>query len=141
MRINAHAAESDNQFGGRAGGACAGVEPGRMPQAEAQPARPVLLEPIVKLEITIPERFMGDIMGDLNSKRGRILGSESHGRRMTIQTLVPQAEVFTYSRDLRSLTQGRGTYKVTFDHYERVPPEIQAKAVAAYEKEKEEARA
>lgn len=104
-------------------------------------AKPVLLEPICLLEITVPERFMGDIMGDLNSKRGRILGTETRGKRAVIRALVPQGETFTYSRDLRSLTQGRGLFTVTFDHYERVPPDVQAKVVAAYEKEREEARA
>jgi elongation factor G len=107
----------------------------------AAQAKPVLLEPICRLEIVVPDRHMGDIMGDLNAKRGRILGSEANGNRIVIQALVPQGEIFTYSRDLRSLTQGRGTYTVTFDHYERVPPDIQAKAVAAHQKEREEARA
>ncbi|MBN1476790.1 elongation factor G [Candidatus Sumerlaeota bacterium] len=101
-------------------------------------ANPVLLEPICLMEITAPESAMGDIMGDLNSKRGRILGSEPQGRRVLIKAQVPQAEVFTYSRDLRSMTQGRGTFTVSVSHYERVPPEIQAKVVEAYQREREE---
>jgi elongation factor G len=99
---------------------------------------PVLLEPICVMEISAPESAMGDIMGDLNSKRGRILGSEPQGKKVLIKAQVPQAEVFTYSRDLRSMTQGRGTFIVSVSHYERVPPEIQAKVVEAYQREREE---
>jgi elongation factor G len=101
-------------------------------------ASPVLLEPICVMEIHAPENAMGDIMGDLNSKRGRILGSEPQGKKVLIKAQVPQAEVFTYSRDLRSMTQGRGTFTIFISHYERVPPEIQAKVVEAYQKEREE---
>lgn len=104
----------------------------------SQEAKPVLLEPICLLEITIPEQYMGDIMGDLNSKRGRILGSEPKGKHTVIKAHVPQSEVFTYSRDLRSLTQGRGTFTSKVDHFERVPPEVQAKVVAEYQREREE---
>ncbi|NUP95138.1 MAG: elongation factor G [Planctomycetaceae bacterium] len=102
-------------------------------------AKPVLLEPICRIAITVPERYMGDIMGDLNSKRGRIIGTDAQGKKTVINALIPQGEIFTYSRDLRSLTQGRGTFTVAFDHLERVPPDVQAKVVAAYQKEKEEA--
>jgi elongation factor G len=107
----------------------------------AAEAKPVLLEPICVLEISAPEQYMGDIMGDLNSKRGRILGSEPRGKRIVIRAEAPHAEVFTYSRDVRSMTQGRGTHTTSFERYERVPPEIQAKVVAAYQKEREEGRA
>ena len=107
----------------------------------AKEAGAALLEPINVLDISVPEQYMGDIMGDLNSKRGRILGSEPRGKRIVIRAQVPQAETFTYARDLRSLTQGRGTYTSKFDHFERVPPEVQAKVVAAYTEERETAKA
>ncbi len=104
----------------------------------AKEANPILLEPIYKVKVTVPEQYMGDVMGDLNSRRGRILGMTSHGRKQVIEALVPLAEMFEYSKQLRSMTQGRGTYEMVFDHYERVPAEIQAKVVAAAKPEAEE---
>jgi elongation factor G len=104
----------------------------------AKEANPILLEPIYKVKITVPEQYMGDVMGDLNSRRGRILGMTSQGRKQVIEALVPLAEMFEYSRQLRSMTQGRGTYEMVFDHYERVPAEVQAKVVAAARPETEE---
>jgi elongation factor G len=80
---------------------------------------------------------MGDIMGDLNGRRGRILGTNANGKKTTIEAHVPLAEMFTYSRELRSMTRGAGYYEMAFDRYERVPGEIQEKIVAASEKEKE----
>ena len=93
----------------------------------------------VVIEMYEHSEAVNKVMLDLNSKRGRILGSEPKSKKVVVNALVPQAEIFTYSRDLRSQTQGRGTYTVTFDHFERVPPDIQAKVVEAYKKEKEEA--
>jgi elongation factor G len=98
---------------------------------------PVILEPIYKVKITVPEANMGDIMGDLNGRRGRILGTNANGKKTTIEAHVPLAEMFTYSRELRSMTRGAGYYEMAFDRYERVPGEIQEKIVAASEKEKE----
>jgi elongation factor G len=104
----------------------------------AKEANPILLEPIYRVKVIVPEQYMGDVMGDLNSRRGRILGMTSQGRKQVIEALVPLAEMFEYSKQLRSMTQGRGTYEMVFDHYERVPAEIQAKVVAAAKPEAEE---
>ena len=102
-------------------------------------ANPIILEPIHKVRVEVPEQYMGDVMGDMNSKRGRILGMTSEGRKQVIEALVPQSEMFTYSRELRSMTQGRGTFELFYDHYERMHrPEVQAKIVAAAKPEAEE---
>lgn len=97
----------------------------------ARQANPVLLEPIYRLRVTVPEQYMGDVLGDLNSRRGRILGMESKGSKQVIEAMVPQGEIFEYSKVLRSLTQGRGTFEMEMDHYDRVPADLQAKIVAA----------
>ncbi len=94
-------------------------------------ANPVLLEPIVTLEVMVPDVYMGDVIGDLNKKRGRILGLEPTGRMQVIKAQAPQEEVARYAIDLRSVTQGRGTFKMAFSHYEEVP---QALAEAVVEK-------
>ncbi len=104
----------------------------------AQKCNPIILEPIYNLAVTVPEGNMGDIMGDLSGRRGRILGTESKGRKVVIKAQVPLAEMFTYTQDLRSMTQGRGMFEMTFSHYERVPAEIQAKIVEEAAKRKEE---
>lgn len=101
-------------------------------------AKPVLLEPIMNIEITIPSKFMGDIMGDLNSRRGRISGSDSDGNDQIIKALVPLAEVQTYSTQLKSITGGEGTYSLQFSHYDMVPTHIQDKLVNKYKQEKKE---
>jgi len=99
-------------------------------------ADPVLLEPIMEVEVRVPEKFMGDIMGDLNSKRGRILGMDSEGEDQIIRALVPLAEMYRYAIDLKSITQGRGSFKMKFAHYEEVPPNIAEKIIQeASEKE------
>ncbi len=96
-------------------------------------ARPCLLEPIMAVEITVPDEFMGDINGDLNSRRGRIMGMEPAGPgRQRIQAHVPEAEMLTYASELRSMTQGRGHYTMTFDHYEEVPEHIAQGIVSAH---------
>lgn len=87
-------------------------------------ADPVLLEPIMKVEVVVPEEYMGDVMGDINSRRGRIEGMELRGNAQVIRAFVPLAEMFGYATDLRSKTQGRGTYTMQFDHYEEVPKNI-----------------
>ncbi len=99
---------------------------------------PIILEPILKTTILIPEAFMGDVMGNLNGKRGRILGMSAVGKKQKIEALVPMSEMFTYSRDLRSITHGAGVFETEFDHYERVPGEVQEKLVAETVHEKEE---
>jgi elongation factor G len=89
-----------------------------------QAASPVLLEPIMNLEVIVPENFMGDVIGDLNGRRGRILGMESKGSLSVIKAQVPMAEILKYAIDLRSLTQGRGRFSISFSHYEEVPDHI-----------------
>lgn len=90
----------------------------------AKKADPVLLEPIMEVEVTTPEEFMGDVIGDLNRRRGRVQGMEARGNAQVIRALVPLAEMFGYATDLRSMTQGRATYIMKFSHYEEVPPNV-----------------
>jgi elongation factor G len=104
-------------------------------------AQPVLLEPIAKVEVNVSEDYMGDVMGDLSSRRGKILGMESAARGKQVVAMVPQAELYQYSTKLRSMTQGRGRFSYEFDHYEEVPREIQDKLVEQLRKEQEEANA
>jgi len=98
-----------------------------------------LLEPIMEAEIEVPEEFMGDISGDLNSKRGRILGMEAGPHGQLIRVAVPEAEMLSYSTELRSITGGRGTFTMKFSHYEEVPAHIAQKIIEQAKKEKEEA--
>ncbi|MCE5284397.1 MAG: elongation factor G [Pelosinus sp.] len=93
-------------------------------KAGANKATPVLLEPYMKVEVVVPEEYMGDVIGDLNSRRGRIEGMEARFGSQTIKAFVPLAEMFGYVTDLRSKTQGRGNYSMTFDHYEDVPKSV-----------------
>ncbi len=90
----------------------------------AKKANPVLLEPIMLVEVDTPEEYMGDVMGDLNKRRGKILGMEKRGTTQTIRAEVPLSEMFGYATDLRSLTQGRATFTMTFEKYEEVPKHI-----------------
>ncbi|HEU4798723.1 MAG TPA: elongation factor G [bacterium] len=100
----------------------------------------MLLEPIVNLKVHVPEEQMGDIIGDMNAKRGRILGMEPQGNGSTVVVAqVPQAEVLRYASDLRSMTGGRGTFEMTFSHYEEVPPHVTDKVVAQAKQQKAEA--
>lgn len=105
----------------------------------AEEAGPVLLEPIMNVEVTVPESFMGDVMGDLNSKRGRILGLEPRGSLQAIKAQVPMAELLKYAIDLRSLTQGRGSFTMDFDHYEEVPTRTAEEVAIRIREEKEQA--
>jgi len=98
----------------------------------------VLLEPIMDVEVVVPESFMGDIMGDLNSKRGKILGMEPEGDQQKIRAQVPMSEMFRYSIDLRSMTQGRGAFNTKFSHYEEVPNQVAEKVIEQAQEEKEE---
>lgn len=93
-------------------------------------ANAVLLEPIVKAEVKVPEQYMGDVIGDFNKKRGKILGMDPEGKFQIIRALVPASEMFKYSIDLRSMTGGRGTFKTEFDHYEEVPAQIAQQIIA-----------
>lgn len=92
-------------------------------------ASPVLLEPIGKLKVTIPDNYMGDIMGDLNKRRGRILGMNPVDGQQVVEAEVPMAEMATYAIDLRSMTQGRGSFVLRFDRYEEAPPQVQQKVI------------
>ena len=96
-----------------------------------QKGNPVLLEPIMKVEVTMPEEYMGDVIGDINSRRGRIEGMEDIGGGKMVKAYVPLAEMFGYSTDLRSKTQGRGNYSMFFEKYEQVPKNVQEKVLAA----------
>ena len=92
-------------------------------------ANPVLLEPIMRVEVTTPDEFMGDVMGDLNARRGRVEGMEQRGNAQVVRALVPLATMFGYATDLRSATQGRATYTMQFSHYEEVPENIAAEII------------
>jgi len=98
-----------------------------------------LLEPIVQVEVLVPDAYTGDVIGDLNSKRGRILGMETTGSgKQRIKALVPQSEMTRYAIDLRSMTHGRGAFSMMFDHYEEVPSHLAEKVIAEAKKEREE---
>ncbi len=99
-----------------------------------QEANPVLLEPIMKLELFVPEDSMGDVMGDLNSRRGRVLGMDTQGRTQVIKAQAPMSEVLKYAIDLNALTAGRGTFKSEFSHYEELPAQLAEKVIAETKK-------
>ena len=94
-------------------------------------AQPAILEPIARLVITVPDQYTGDIMGDMSKRRGRIIGTERLGAKTNITAEVPMAEVLKYTTDLRSMTQGRGIYTLSFERYEQAPADIQAKVINA----------
>ncbi|MGE5585034.1 MAG: elongation factor G [Bacillota bacterium] len=101
-------------------------------------AHPVLLEPIMNVQVVVPENQMGDVMGDLNKRRGRIMGMEPHGRYQIIKAQVPMAEMFKYAIDLRSITGGRGSYSMEFAHYEEVPAQTSQQIIEKAKKEREQ---
>jgi elongation factor G len=101
-------------------------------------AGPVLLEPIMKVKIIVPDDMMGDILGDLSTRRGRVLGTNQEGRKAVIEALVPLAEMQRYATDLRSMTQGRGVFFMEFSHYEEVPQHIAQEIIEQAKREKEE---
>jgi len=103
-------------------------------------AGPVLLEPIYKVEITVPEEYTGDVMGHLNTKRARVLGMDQQGGKSIITALVPLAEMQRYATELRSMTQGRGLFWMEFDHYEEVPPHLAQPIIEAAKREREQER-
>ncbi len=100
-------------------------------------AGPILLEPIMALEITVPDDYMGDVMGDVNSRRGKIQGMEAQGGFQVIKAAVPQAELYQYTSSLRSLTQARGSFTQVFSHYEATPREVQKKIMEDYQKDED----
>ena len=103
-------------------------------------ANPILLEPIVKLTVNVPDTYTGDIMSDLNGKRGRILGMTPEDNYTVVEAEVPLSEVQRYAQDMRSLTQGRGSYQLEIDHYEPVPPNIEQRVIEETKRAREEDR-
>ena len=103
--------------------------------------KPALLEPIMTVEIRVPEEYMGDVNRDLNTRRGRVLGMDTADGMQVISAQVPQSELFSYATELRSLTHGRGTFSATLDHYEEVPGHVANKVIEAHKKEAEVAGA
>ena len=99
---------------------------------------PVLLEPIMKVEVTMPEEYMGDVIGDINSRRGRVEGMEDIGGGKMVRAYVPLSSMFGYSTDLRSRTQGRGNFSMFFEKYEQVPKNVQDKILSDLGSKKEE---
>jgi len=104
-------------------------------------ANPTLLEPVEEVKVRVPEEYLGDVMGDVSSRRGKILGTESDGHYQEIKALVPMAELYKYASHLRSITQGRGMHESRISHYEDVPRELADKVIAAARAEKEAAHA
>jgi elongation factor G len=101
-------------------------------------AQPVLLEPIMEVEVIVPDEFMGAVVGDLNSRRGKVLGMESKGKNQIVKALVPMVEVLKYAPDLRSMTGGRGMFTMKHSHYEEVPAHLQESVIAKLQQKKEE---
>jgi elongation factor G len=95
--------------------------------------RPVILEPIYSITVMVPDDFTGDVMGDISSRRGKIIGMEPLGKMQRVRAIVPLSELYKYSVDLRSMTQGQGVYSREFSHYEDVPPEVSKKLQEAYQ--------
>ncbi len=103
-------------------------------------AKPCLLEPIIDVEVKIPEEFMGDVMGDISGRRGKIMGMDSDGGFQIIKAQMPQGELHNYSTTIRSLTGGRGLHAEKFSHYEKMPGDHEKKVIAEYQKSREEAK-
>ena len=101
-------------------------------------ADPGLLEPIMNVAITVPEQFMGNIIGDLNGRRGQVMGVDQLGKKQVIQANVPLAEMLRYSIDLKSMTSARGNFTMEFSHYEIAPDDVAQKVIAASKTEAEE---
>ena len=101
-------------------------------------AVPVLLEPIMDVDVTIPEEYLGAISGDLNSRRGRIMGMDVKGKSQIVKAQVPLSEMFKYANDLRSITGGRGVYTMRFSHYEEVPHKIASVIISQYQATKKQ---
>ena len=114
------------------------IAAGRAFREAMSKARPVLLEPIMSVKITIPDHFMGDINGDMSHRRGRIVGMEAGEGQQIITADIPQAELFNYCAELRSMTGGRGSFEMAFARYDVVPSTVAQKIIAASAKNKEE---
>ena len=97
-----------------------------------QKAGSVLLEPIMKVEVVTPEEYLGNVIGDLNSRRGHIAGTDSRGNAQVVNAMVPLANMFGYVNNLRSMSQGRAAYTMQFDHYAEVPRNVADEVVAKY---------
>jgi elongation factor G len=109
-------------------------------KAALEKAHPILLEPIMTLEVNCPDECLGDVIGDLNARRGKVLGMESSGHSQLVKALVPMAEILKYAPDLRSITSGRGSFESQFSHYEEVPAPIAEKLIKASHEAKEAAK-
>ena len=103
-------------------------------------ANPVIMEPVMDVEVTVPEECLGDVMGDFNSRRGRIMGIDSEGKLQIVKAQCPLSEMFRYAIILRSMTSGRGSFSMEYSHYEELPPDIEKKVIeqAAQERKEEE---
>lgn len=101
-------------------------------------AQPTLLEPIMEVDVIVPDENMGDVIGDLNSRRGKVLGMDTKGRNQVVRAVVPMSEVLKYAPDLRSITGGRGMFTMKHSHYEEVPAHLQEKLIAETQKDKED---
>ena len=101
-------------------------------------ASPCLQEPIINIEVKVPDEYMGDIMGDISGKRGKILGMDSDGSFQLIKAQVPQAELYNYATTIRSLTGGRGIHAEEFSHYEKMPKDAEKKVIASKQKQEDE---
>ena len=99
--------------------------------------RPTLLEPIMLLTVTVPDEFMGDVMGDVSSRRGKVLGSEAKGGKQVVKAHVPQSEILMYAPTLTSMTGGRGSFTIEFDHYEELPSHLVEKIIEETKKDAE----
>jgi elongation factor G len=102
-----------------------------------QQAQPTILEPIMSLEIVVPDENMGDVIGDLNARRGRVLGVDSRGGHQIVKAHAPMAEVLKYAQSLTSITGGKGSFTLDFDHYEEAPAPVREKIIADAAAEKE----
>ncbi|HXV76287.1 MAG TPA: elongation factor G, partial [Candidatus Polarisedimenticolaceae bacterium] len=110
-------------------------------QEAMKQAQPTILEPVMAVEIVVPEENMGDIMGDLSSRRGKPQGMEGHGGNQVIKAQVPMSEMLDYASTLKSLTSDRGSYSMELDHYAEVPAQVQQKIVADYQAAKQQEKA
>ena len=98
-------------------------------------AKPIILEPIYDVKVTVPDEYAGAVMGDISSRRGRPQGMDTQGRYQVVKAQVPLKELHGYSTQLRSMTTGRGTYSIAFSHYDPVPPEVQVRLIEALGKD------
>ncbi len=107
-------------------------------EEEAAKLRPVILEPVQKVRIVVPQAYMGDVMGDISTRRGAIQGSETDGPYQVVTANIPEDELYQYATSLRSFTQGTGTFTMEFSHYAEVPGDVQSRLVDEYKKHRTE---